>query len=451
MSGAWSGPFRNTPAETARRSARRRRQAALGRIAWRRRGLGVAALFIAAAVALGAAAPIRPQASAPGALVTEQEMVMLRDFAGGDVAEILVAPGEDVAAGAPILRLDGEMAAAEIERLATRRAHLALRRDRFAALLADASFQPAPDPWLRPSHVTEALRLFDAEAAEAAHADASRAAEIVEAEAEAGSARAGAAGLAAVAKAHGERLAMAERLAASGAGSRRATLEAQAELAGAEARLAELQGRGAAAASAALRLKSAGLADRARRRAAWSAAIAEAETELSDIEARLADAEARAERLVATAPIAGRVLELGAATAGDAIAPGGLVATIVPAGAEGAPELIAEIRIAPRDVGYIAEGAPVRVAVSAFDKTLFGEIEGALRSISPSTLFDRDGAPYYRGEVSLPARSAALGARQFDLAPGMTVEARIALGERSLLNYMLRPLSHSLDAAFRER
>ena len=72
-------------------------------------------------------------------------------------------------------------------------------------------------------------------------------------------------------------------------------------------------------------------------------------------------------------------------------------------------------------------------------------------SISASTFVDEDGQPYYKGKVALNADSVGEGASAQKIIPGMTVQADIQTGERTLLQYLLKPVYVSLDQAFSER
>ncbi|SMH62384.1 putative HlyD family type I secretion protein [Azospirillum agricola] len=143
----------------------------------------------------------------------------------------------------------------------------------------------------------------------------------------------------------------------------------------------------------------------------------------------------------------GIVQELSVKTAGVVVVPGGLVARIVPLG----EELVADVRVSTRDIGFVAPGQPVKVKVAAFDYARFGRVEGTLKSVSPTTFFDQDKTPYYQGRVTLAANHVGDNLRQHLLLPGMTVEADIATGEKTVLQYLLKPIYTTLDGALRER
>lgn len=155
----------------------------------------------------------------------------------------------------------------------------------------------------------------------------------------------------------------------------------------------------------------------------------------------------RVARLEIVAPTRGYIKGLQFTTIGGVIAPAQVVMELVPID----DVLIAETRISTEDIGHVHLGQPVTVKVSAFDFIRYGGIEGELVSISASTFVDEDGRPYYKGKVALEADAVGEGASAQKIIPGMTVQADIQTGERTLLQYLLKPVYVSLDQAFSER
>ncbi|GAA0628318.1 HlyD family type I secretion periplasmic adaptor subunit [Thalassospira tepidiphila] len=155
----------------------------------------------------------------------------------------------------------------------------------------------------------------------------------------------------------------------------------------------------------------------------------------------------RVDRLEIIAPTRGYIKGLQFTTIGGVIAPAQVVMELVPVD----DVLIAETRISTEDIGHVHLGQPVTVKVSAFDFIRYGGINGELVSISASTFVDEDGRPYYKGKVALEADAVGEGAAAQKIIPGMTVQADIQTGERTLLQYLLKPVYVSLDQAFSER
>jgi len=132
---------------------------------------------------------------------------------------------------------------------------------------------------------------------------------------------------------------------------------------------------------------------------------------------------------------------------GTVVAPGGVMMEVVPFG----QELVVESRVNPRDIGYIKVGDRVKVKVMTYDFARFGSIEGVLDNISASTFMDEDNRPYYRATTTLRQQYVGTEANKKMLLPGMTVEASIVTGEKTLLQYLLKPIQRATQEAFRER
>lgn len=131
---------------------------------------------------------------------------------------------------------------------------------------------------------------------------------------------------------------------------------------------------------------------------------------------------------------------------GNIIQPGGALMDIVPL-----ENLMVETKIFVRDIGHVKIGASVRIKVAAYDYTRYGMIMGKLVHISATTFVDPlDKTPYYKGLVELEKSYVGEDAQKNRLLPGMTVEADINTGVKSLLQYLLRPVQVLVDSSFRE-
>ncbi len=182
--------------------------------------------------------------------------------------------------------------------------------------------------------------------------------------------------------------------------------------------------------------------------------IEQAQQELSRLKLEIGKADEeivkradRVRRLAVLSPVRGIVKGVEFNTVGGVLASGGKLMEIVPLDAE----LKVEARIRPSDIGQIRTGQTVRVKVHAFDYTHFGTLDGKLESISASTYVDQNNVTYYRGIVKLASQYVGDNPRENILVPGMTVDAEIITGERTLLDYLLKPIRNAADTAFTEK
>lgn len=146
-------------------------------------------------------------------------------------------------------------------------------------------------------------------------------------------------------------------------------------------------------------------------------------------------------------PVRGIVKGLKLHTVGGVVAPGEVLLEIVPMD----EELIVETRISPYDIGHVQVNQPAKVKVIAYDFARYGAISGVLKSISASTFRDDDGVPFYKGIIDLDKNHLGDDPDTNLVLPGMTVQADINTGEKSILQYLLKPIYVSASQAFRER
>ncbi len=167
---------------------------------------------------------------------------------------------------------------------------------------------------------------------------------------------------------------------------------------------------------------------------------------LVEVEQMLEKLQDRVERLTIRSPVAGIVQQVPVRSQLGVLPPGGLVAEIVPLD----KELLLEAKISTLDIGFVREGQDVQVKVHTYNFSRYGIVEGTLESISASTFMDEDGAPYYKGMVRLVNTYVGNNASH-SVMPGMTAQADIITGSKTILQYLLKPVYTNLNEAFRER
>ncbi|TWI60654.1 HlyD family secretion protein [Pseudoduganella lurida] len=165
---------------------------------------------------------------------------------------------------------------------------------------------------------------------------------------------------------------------------------------------------------------------------------------------QLAKADKRHQLVTLTAPADGVVLEVSKMSTGSVIREAEQMFVLVPLGAK----MEAEVQVESQDVGTLKLGAPVHVKLDAFPFQKHGMLDGKVRNISEDA-FRREqvaqgqGDAYYVGRIELgPVRMRNMA--QARLLPGMTLNAEIVVGRRSVMSYLLWPLTKALDEAIRE-
>jgi HlyD family secretion protein len=174
--------------------------------------------------------------------------------------------------------------------------------------------------------------------------------------------------------------------------------------------------------------------------------LRDAEAQAAELEERRVAAEQQLRQTLVRAPQGGRVHELAVHTIGGVVAAGEPIMRIVPSG----DELTVEARVAPQDIDQVRAGQPAFLRLSAFNQQTTPELEGRVLAVSPDLVTDRaSGASFFVVRIGIDDREAASGLEQ-GLTPGMPVEVFLRTSDRTVLSYLLKPVSDQVSRAFRE-
>lgn len=151
------------------------------------------------------------------------------------------------------------------------------------------------------------------------------------------------------------------------------------------------------------------------------------------------------ERTTLTSPMRGVVNKLSVTTIGGVVRPGEEIMQIIPLD----EEMFIDARIAPKDIANVKVGQDATIKLSAYDYTIYGSLQGAVHFVSADTFKDeRDpqAQPYYK--VTLRVDLAHLSERQrsLEIRPGMQATVELHTGEKTILEYLLKPLYKSREA-----
>ena len=164
--------------------------------------------------------------------------------------------------------------------------------------------------------------------------------------------------------------------------------------------------------------------------------LADTRVRTEDLRNRLASAEFELANSQLRAPVAGIVVGLDVFTEGGVIKPGQALMEIVP---QGEP-LLVEARVPVELADKVHAGLPVELMFSAFSQSTTPRVAGEVTLVSADRQVDeRTDEPYYtlRAQVSEQGMAQLAG---LQIRPGMPVEAFVRTGERSMLNYLFKPL-----------
>ncbi|QDY43079.1 HlyD family type I secretion periplasmic adaptor subunit [Candidatus Pantoea soli] len=181
--------------------------------------------------------------------------------------------------------------------------------------------------------------------------------------------------------------------------------------------------------------------------------LARLELELSQVSENLIGRADVVERTTITAPVRGTVKNVRVNTIGGVIQPGEHILEIVPL----EEQLLVEGKIRPSDVAFLRPGLPAKVKITAYDFAIYGGLDGHVEYISPDTLKDdqkaASGRPddtYYRVLILTDKSTLHAGNKDLPIIPGMIATVEIRTGEKTILDYLLKPVLKAKEA-FRER
>ena len=404
----------------------------------------------AALLIWSALADVDEVASAQGRVIPQRQLQVISNLEGGVVRSILVRPGASVVAGQPLVTLDNSQFTAEFGKTRDSWSALAARAARLEAEVAGHA--PAFPPALSasaPEIVATERTLFTARRTDLAAASSVEQAKLEQARRALGQAEVEAGMRAEGADLADREVAMIKPLVDKG-------IEPIIELVRAQS--ARSQARGAADTSriAIGRARSAvaeaqsGLASlRDRYRAQATEQLSQTRADLAGQTAALPAVRDRLGRTVVRAPIAGTVNRVLVATVGGSVRPGEPLVEIVPEG----DALVVEAQVKPADIAFIHVGQRATVKLTAYDYSVYGSLPGIVDHISADAIAnERTGETHYA--IRIRTDKASLLAQDGSPLPigvGMMAEVDVIGHKRSVLSYVLTPMSKLRDNAFREK
>jgi membrane fusion protein, adhesin transport system len=385
-----------------------------------------------------------------GRVIPSSQLQVVSNNEGGIVQDILVRSGDMVRAGAPLIRLDPTATGSELGSGEASYNALLIKIARLEAEVAGRAptYPSPPDPQaaeqIRIEQALHASRIADlasiSGAAEARVAQARRA--VAEAEA-----------------------AYQARVTNRDARIREANIIRPLVERGIEPRLSLVQAESAAS------IASSEAAGAAQSIARAQASVVEAQQALSQLRqnwrreaaTELAAAQAevvarqralpalaqRVDRTVLRAPLAGRINRVLVTTRGSAVQAAQPLVEIVPSD----DSLLVEARVTPEDISFVRMGQEARVAITAYDQSIYGTLEARVVHISPDAITDEEsGQSFYVVRVRTSTNQIRSPTGEvMPIGPGMVADVSLLGDRRTVLQYILTPITRLSERAFTEQ
>ena len=208
-------------------------------------------------------------------------------------------------------------------------------------------------------------------------------------------------------------------------------------------------------AEAALARARAGVAESramaARERSDWlsrsASELAQAQAELNAKQLQLPALSDRVDRTIIRSPVTGQVNRVLVTTVGGTVAAGSPIAEIVPS----QDALYVEAMIRPADIANVRLGQNALVEITAYNRAIYGTLDGTVTSISPDAVSDeRSGETFYTVEIQTQERLLDNEGKPLRIGPGMVANVNLLGEKRTILSYVFTPITRLSQTAFRD-
>jgi HlyD family type I secretion membrane fusion protein len=415
-----------------------------------RRMLWPLAIVVGLIALWSATAPLSGAVVASGQVKVELNRKTVQHQEGGIVREILVRDGQRVRAGQPLVVVGDVRSDSELSLLQDQLRAARIRSARAEAEAALQSHFSAPADLAGQADAAEHLArehaLFTARRRTLDEQIAALEKQIREAHAQAAALEGQIAATETSAKLSAEELEMNNRLVREGFINRTKLLELQrgasdyvakvgeyrSELAKARERVGELEARMA----------------QARNQYQQQAAdeLKEASAKVRELGEKLRPSQDQVERQMVRSPVDGEIMSMHVSAVGEVVAPREPILDVVPEH----EKLVIEARIHPQDIDHVHKDSPAEVRLSAFDARTVPMLPAKVMFISPDRVTDADtGESWFVATVEVDAASLK-SYPQIHLQAGMPAELFVTTPDRTLFQYLTKPLNLFASRAMRE-
>lgn len=390
-----------------------------------------------------------------GKVVPSRQIQVVQSLEGGLVSEILINEGAMVTQDEPLMRIDDTNFAAQFGEIRERRASMAARVRR---LEVQAGGLPALEfsedlTHLAPRAINAERSVFDAQGRKLSQDILVLQQQLIQKQQEAAELRATEAKLTGTLQLLTREVTLTRRLYEQKVVPEIEMLRIDRQVADMSGQLAVVKASQSKTEASIAEVQARMATANSTFRAQAQDDLAKASADLAVLEENIKAAQDKVRRTELRSPVKGIVNKLNVATIGAVVAPGGNVMEIVPLD----DTLLVEGRIRPQDIAFIRPNQDAVVKVSAYDSSVYGSLKGKVERISADTIVDEKGDKNERGEtfyrVMVRTDSNHLGtkAHPLPIIPGMVTTVEVLTGQKTVLDYLIKPARMLRDEALRER
>jgi adhesin transport system membrane fusion protein len=412
--------------------------------------LWIIAIFFIAFVAWAALTKLDRTVRGQGRVIASSHLQVVSNLEGGIVRAILVRLGQNVTKGQELIRLDKTQSGAE---LGTGESSVNALRVKVMRLQAEMTGREPAYPAASNPDIARQIEversLHAARMAELASIMNAGRARIAQAGQAIQEAQATYLARTTARDARLSQLRVIRPLVEKGIEPRMSLIQAQSEY--------EIAVKEAEAAAATLQRARAGVAEAqaqmAQQRQDWmsraGSELTAAQAEMSARSQGLPALQEKVERTAVRAPLAGKINRVLVTTVGSAVAPGAPMIEIVPS----EESLLVEAMVRPQDIAFVRIGQRAKVSITAYDPSIYGSLHGEVVSISPDAVVnEKSGESFYLVQVRTDSNSLKdqYGKALPPIGTGMIADVSLLGEKRTILQYILTPITRMQETAFRE-
>jgi HlyD family secretion protein len=172
--------------------------------------------------------------------------------------------------------------------------------------------------------------------------------------------------------------------------------------------------------------------------------------ELTTTQGQLEESRRQREKAQVEAPVDGTVYSV-KATKGP-VQPGEELLSVLPKG----EDVVLEVKVLNRDIGFIQEGQKAKVKMATFPYQEFGLVEGEVVQVSPNAIVEKNEkgeslGPVFPVRIKLNKTAIDVHGKQVDLTPGMAASGEIVTRQKSILTFLIEPVTRRFSEAFSTR
>ena len=189
-------------------------------------------------------------------------------------------------------------------------------------------------------------------------------------------------------------------------------------------------------------------ATREQRESQAAEGLRQVQSKLDDIGPRLAIAKEALTGTTVKAPVDGYVLGLSQFTIGGVAAPGELLMDIVPSNAP----MVVTVMVKPQDIDEVKIGMKSRVRLSGLNQRWVSPVQATVINVSADSMTnEKSGQSFFRADLRVDPQELAKLGHGIKLSPGMPADAIIVTGKRTVMSYLIQPITDTMNGALHEQ